>query len=56
VTLRYFAADRQSDARSFVGGPSMEALEHRENALFVLFVEADSVIGDDDLGVAVDGS
>src|SRR5207237_5522690 len=36
------------DSRSFVTSPSMQAFEHRENALGVLLVEADAVVGDDD--------
>src|SRR5881394_3303851 len=58
VAHRYFATDRQSNACSFVSLTSVQAFKHRENAVGVLFVEADSVVFDDDLGamvVVVDG-
>src|SRR5205823_13460008 len=48
VTFRYFATDCQSDPRSLVTSASVQAFKHRENALGILLVEADAVVGDDD--------
>src|SRR5688572_15271250 len=53
VSLRYFATNRESDAGSFEFSPAVEALEHREDAIGVLFIEADSVVGDHDPGASV---
>src|SRR4051794_32634296 len=55
VTFRYFATDCQSDSGSFVRSASVQALEHRENAVGVLLLEADAVVGDDDVRAPVDG-
>src|ERR1044071_1519621 len=53
VTFRYFATDCQANAGTFVNSASVEALEHRENALGVLLLEADAVVTDDDARAAV---
>src|SRR6185369_14580199 len=53
VTFRYSATNCQSDSGSFVLASAVEALEHRENALRVLLVEADAVVVDRDAAAAV---
>src|ERR1051326_1926408 len=53
VTFRYFATDCQADAGALVNSASVQALEHRENAVGVLFLEADAVVADDDVHAAV---
>jgi hypothetical protein len=46
VPLGDFAADSQSDARTFVFGAPVKALKNRENAVEIFFVEADAVVFD----------
>src|ERR1051325_9950885 len=53
VALDYFAANCEPDAGSFVFSPPVQALEHRDNAVGVLFLEADAVVGDGDFRAAV---
>ena len=40
------AANRKSDACSFVFLPSVKALKNRENPVQILFFESDPVVGD----------
>src|SRR5436309_2450756 len=53
VTFRYSATNCQTNPGSFVLAAAVEALEHREDALRVLLVEADSVVLDRDPAAAV---
>jgi len=48
VALYDFSANGQSHAGTFVNVSRMQALKHVEHAISVLFVEADTVILDDD--------
>src|SRR5260370_34278834 len=48
VALRDFATDCQTNARSVVFSAAVEPLEHREDAIGVLVVEADAVVGHGD--------
>ncbi len=53
VALDDFAADGQPHTGTFVLASAMQPLEEREDAVQVLFIEADAVVLDEDLHPAV---
>src|SRR5688572_8611492 len=55
MPLGYLAADGQPDARSLIVAPGVQALEHLEDLLGVLRLEADPVVLHDDPQRAVPG-
>src|SRR3990170_104271 len=53
MSLGNFAADRKADAGSFIFRARVESLEHGEDPLGVLFLEADAVVRDGQLAEAL---